>query len=320
MKRLAVVPLLTALLVLTAGFPALTQAQTLGADLKPTYLSSVPGLYVNGWPAFTLTYPKEWVEMPPIPAEVYRAGGTRPDLPPGVHLPIIGIGVIPNRLPLEEWAKALMPVWKQFATDIKVLYDKPSRLKDGAPAREVEFEYVLAWDPSLGRVENGPTRHTFILITKRESTLIFADLTDDREKIGEDLKKHAYSLAFQQSREEPVNVPPDVREFLVMCCADFVGGDVGSIMGHFSDRFFQWGTNKPMMEGWFRNDPSSPTQRGTMSCEVTVTVFGPQGERAYVDGFWLIKTKGDASAQKAPLNLRQIIKEQGQWKWYGNQK
>ena len=35
-----------------------------------------------------------------------------------------------------------MPVWVEIVTDIKVLSDKPSQLKDGTPAREVEVEWV----------------------------------------------------------------------------------------------------------------------------------------------------------------------------------
>jgi len=36
-----------------------------------------------------------------------------------------------------------------------------------------------------------------------------------------------------------------------------------------------------------------------------------------VDGFLLIKAKGDTSTLKIPLALQQIIKEHGQWKCSG---
>jgi len=52
------------------------------------------------------------------------------------------IVVGPSPLPLEDWAKIFMPVWAQVSTDIKVLSDKPSVLKDGTPAREVEVEGI----------------------------------------------------------------------------------------------------------------------------------------------------------------------------------
>jgi hypothetical protein len=78
--------------------------------------------------------------------------------------------------------------------------------------------------------------------------------------------------------------------------------------------------NKAFMEQFWRNDPASPIQRGTISCEATVTVFEAQGDKAYVDGFMLDKARGDANALKVPMVFQQIINEHGQWKWYGNQK
>ena len=51
-----------------------------------------------------------------------------------------------------------------------------------------------------------------------------------------------------------------------------------------------------------------------------MTVFEPRGDKAYVDGFCLSKAKSDANALKAPMIFQQIIKENGQWKWFGNQK
>ena len=156
-------------------------------------------------------------------------------------------------------------------------------------------------------------------MTKKGLVWVQITLIDDK-KIGEDLKKIAYSLAFQQGREEPVNVPSDVRAFLDMWCADAKSNDVKTIMGHFSDRFLFSGTNKAFMEQWLRNDPASPIQKDVISEEPTVTVFEPRGDKAYVDGFWLRKAKGDADAVKIPMFFQQIIKENGQWKWYGNQK
>jgi len=60
MKKLMVLSLIMAGMVLMAGFSTPTHAQTPANDLKPTFISPKPGLYVNGWPAFTVSYPKEW--------------------------------------------------------------------------------------------------------------------------------------------------------------------------------------------------------------------------------------------------------------------
>jgi hypothetical protein len=295
-----------AVMVLVA---ALAQAQSPANDLKPTFISPTPGLYVNGWPAFTVSYPKEWVEGV-WPGAVFRAGVPRPNLPPS---PVLTINVPLSPLPLEDWAKLFMPTFNNnidIATDFKVLSDKPSQLKDGTPAREVELGYVL---------KNGPNAKDFILMTKKDvAWWVTITLGADEGKLGEDLKNIAYSLTFQPGREKPVKVPPDVRAFLDMFCADFGSGDVNLAMAHFSDRYFEHGSTKARMEQWFRNDPHF--QRGYTSCEATVTVFEPRGDKAYVDGFFLIKAKGETSAVRVPMYFRQIINEHGQWKWYGTQK
>ena len=149
---------------------------------------------------------------------------------------------------------------------------------------------------------------------------ITAGLTADEGKLGKDVKRIAHSLTFLPGREEPVQVPPDVQAFLDMYGADVGSHDVKTIMAHFSDRFRLSGLGKAFFEQWFRNDPTSPVQRGVISWEPTVTVFEPRGDKAYVDGFWLYKAKGDATALKMPMMLQQIINEHGEWKWFGNQK
>jgi hypothetical protein len=207
----------------------------------------------------------------------------------------------------------------QYGTDFKILSDKPSRLKDGTPAREVEFEFVPKYDPNVGSLKNRPTLSFFAVMAKRELALVNVSFYDDK-KIGDDLKKIAYSLTFLQGREEPVNVPPDVRAFLTMYCADLGNHEVGTLMVHFSDRFLYSSANKALVEQYFRNDPTAPLHLDTVSCEPTVTVFEPQGDKAYVDGFFLFKAKGDANALKLPMEFMQIVNEHGQWMWYGNHK
>jgi len=58
MRKLIALSLLTVML-LAGGFLAPVHAQSPANDLKPTFISPTPGLYVNGWPAFTVSYPKE---------------------------------------------------------------------------------------------------------------------------------------------------------------------------------------------------------------------------------------------------------------------
>jgi hypothetical protein len=314
MRRLIAVSLLMALMLFTGGFSTLTHAQSPGIDLKPTFINPTPGLYVHGWPPFTVSYPKEWMEHVPGPFSVFRVGPPRPDLSSGKGFPGLTIGAAyANPLPLVDWAKVSMPYYVMFGSDIKVLSDAPSQLKDGTPAREIEIEYFLKNDPKVKLNE-------FMLITKKEWSWVWVVLIDDKGRIGEDLKKYAYSLTFLPGKDEPVKVPPDVRAFFDMWCADHTSHDVKAIMSHISDRFSHGGYGKAFTEQFFRNDPTSPANREYVSCEPTVTLFEPRGDRAYVDGFLVIKAKGDTNALKIPLAFQQIINEHGQWKWFGNQK
>ena len=139
---------------------------------------------------------------------------------------------------------------------------------------------------------------------------------------SENLKKIAYSLTFQQAREQPVKVPPDVRAFFDMWCTDAVSHDVKTVMAHFSGRFRYCGASKPMIEQFLRNDPLSPVRQSLISCKTTVTVFEPRGDRVYVAGFDLNvdKVKGETTTTKIPLFFQQLINEHGQWKWFGNQR
>jgi hypothetical protein len=202
----------------------------------------------------------------------------------------------------------------QFGKDFNVLYDRPYQLKDGTPAQEAEFEWILKVDP------NEPKLNTFMLAAKKDLTWILITLHDDQGKIGEDLKNIAYSLSFLQGREEPVKVPPDVQALLDKWCADILSGDAEKLMTNFSDQFLHNGMQKAFLDQWFRNNPVSPIQRGVTSCEGTVIVFEAQGDKAYVDGFFSTKGRDDAKPLKGPMNFQQIIKENGQWKWYGNHK
>jgi hypothetical protein len=266
-----------------------------------------------------VSYPKEWVEGPVAgPGAVFEAGVARPDLPTGFQN--LTILVFANPLPLEDWPGIFMPTWINMFTDIKVLSDKPSLLKDGTPAREVEVEFIPKFDP-LGRSQENPPRVSGLqLVTKKDATWVSVFLTDDKGKLGEDLKRVAYSLTFQPDREKPVSVPPDVRAFLDMHCTDNVSGDIKLILEHFSDRFRHSGWSKANFEQWLRNGPTSPIRQGVTSFEATATVFEPHGDKAYIDGFFLSKAKGDANAVKIQMSFQQIINEHGEWKWFGNQK
>jgi hypothetical protein len=62
MKKLIILIMIMALMLLAWISFALAQPQDPAKEGKPTFYRLTPGVYVNGWPRFIITYPKDWVE------------------------------------------------------------------------------------------------------------------------------------------------------------------------------------------------------------------------------------------------------------------
>ena len=181
-----------------------------------------------------------------------------------------------------------------------VVTDKPSHLQDGTPAREIETHYVA----------NGIPRNTLFLATKKgDDVIVHAEVTSFSGKVGEDLRAIPYSLRFQPDKDKPVNVPPDVQEFLDKHGNDIVSHDLARVMSNYSDRFLNSGMKKGEVERSWRWMIGS-----WMSGNGTITDFVPAGDRAYLAGF--VKT----NLGTFQISETSIIKENGEWKWYGNQR
>jgi hypothetical protein len=221
------------------------------------------------------------------------------------------VNAFPNPADIRGSARILEGFLKRMAKDVKVLYDKPSRLRDGTPAQEMEIEWART---------DGPTTNTFLLATKKEGMWIWISLQDDKGKMGEDLKAVAYSLKVPEGGDEAAALPPDVRTFIDNFWEDMGSGDTSRIMANFSDRYLNNGMKKAAFEQWLRYAPISPIQAGLTSFGITVTRFELQGDKAYLAGFGTAELLNGAPAPAAPISGSQIIKESGQWKWYGNQK
>jgi hypothetical protein len=257
---------------------------------------STPGLYVSGWPAFTLSYPADWVELPPQMRQVFRVAAPGP-----TQLPGLTISVFSSLLPLDNTPMLVVPAFERMGRDVKVLYKKPSQLKDGTPAFEAELEWVIS---------SGDKVNTLVFSTAKEDVWVLMTLSDVKGKIGEDLKGIAYSLKIKPGKEELIKVPDDVREFLQGFAKATEEHDMEKVMEYFSDRFLQYGMNKKGLE------PSvQAILMATTSLEPKVTGFELQGDKAYVTGFW------DGNFGKVSMaGISIMIKENGRWKWYGNQK
>jgi hypothetical protein len=192
-----------------------------------------------------------------------------------------------------------MMVLRTSATDVTVVRDKPSQLRDGSQAREVEITMVM----------NAVPRSEMVLATKKGDWWIQIGMGSHKGEIGEDLKAILYSLQFEPGKDEPVKVPPDVQEFFDRHNNDWISHDLTKFMTHYSDRYLNSGVRKGEMERYFRQFIGLVT-----SSEVSITEFVPEGDKAYLAGF----VSGNLG--RIPLQETSIIKENGEWKWYGNQR
>lgn len=149
---------------------------------------SAPGLYVNQWPAFSLTYPVHWQEKTPEPRFVFRAEASQ-------GTPSLRISVIPGMdIPLKFATSFYLPELEKVGRNITVISDKASVLEDGTPSREMEIE----WAPY-----GGPEQNTLFLTIEEDGAWIAVSLSDTKGAIGEDLRRIACSLKTRPPKEIP---------------------------------------------------------------------------------------------------------------------
>jgi hypothetical protein len=202
---------------------------------------------------------------------------------------------------LEVFKDKLADALRSIATNVTVISDNPSRLRDGAPAREVEIQMFL----------NGKLNNSMGLIAKKGDMWInMAIETYSGSRIGEDLKNILYSIVFEPDKDLPVKVPLDVQEFLDQWCSDVVSHDLTQVMNHYSDHFLRMGNKKKERELFWRLWIGKVS-----SCETGITDFIPSEDKAYLTGFW-----GGQWGRRHMLDGIAIIKENGKWKWFGDQK
>jgi ketosteroid isomerase-like protein len=294
---------LSVLCVLSAllwGGQVCAQAQ---GDLK-AMLNPPPGIYVNAWPGFTVSYPKEWVIQPIQGLPEFRVGAPRPPLPPS---PGLEVTVGPPSVPLDKEAGSLAAWFGQlpFAKDVKVVSDKPTQLKDGAPAQEVEIEWVFA--------QAGVKINSLFLVTRKDDVGIWVDIYHDQGKIADDLKSILYSLKLQPSTQGVVKAPPDVEQFLTDWGAAFGSRNVDRVMTYYADQYLHYGRNKQAMAQTWTQVFAVLGPKITF-CKASVAGFALDGDKAYVTGFHT-----DDYGKHPWASPEVLIKENGQWKWYGNQ-
>jgi hypothetical protein len=296
MKKPFVLFIMIALMALAGSVFLPSYAQAPAKDDTPTFYRLVPGTYVNGWPRFTVHYPKDWVERP-VNASIGQCFGASTPSGYGAGLAVY---VYPSSLPLEKLGEMVLPAFRNVFSDATVASDKPSQLRDGTPARELQIEMV----------SQGMPRWALLLAAKKDDLWVQVNVTSAKAQWGEDLKAVAYSLNLQPDVEKPVKVPVDVQELLDRHCSASVAHDLAKVMANYSDRYRNSGSRKGEREPFLRAFLGSTT-----SCEVVITDFIPAGDIAHLAG-----PVTHSPLAKAPLQETSIIKENGEWKWYGNQR
>jgi hypothetical protein len=294
--RKLITPFVMIVLALLAGsVMAPSYAQVPTKDDTPTFYRLTPGTYVNEWPRFTIHYPKDWVEGRLRFDSMFQIGAPGP----APRIPSLGVVVAGLGVPLDKFADFCVKFSNAFAKDVTLITDKPVRLRDGTPAQEIELQMVV----------NGRPVNTVYIAAKKDDVLIHVNVSSAVGKVGEDLKAILYSLEFQPGKDEVVKVPPDIQEFLNTYCTDILSHDVARVMTHYSDRYLNSGAKKGEWEQVWKQMIGKVT-----SVEVRITGFVPAGDRVYLAGFI------SSYWGKLPLKRTSIIKENGEWKWYGNQR
>jgi len=134
--------------------------------------------YVNAWWGFSLSYPADWVEWPPLkPAHVLSVG------PSGqAPYPRLTVSVCPLYLSSLEQSPTVFA--SLLGKKARILHGAPCCLQDGAPAREAE----LTWS------EDGTQVTALMVATLRGRTLITAALSHTSGPTEEEMKRILYSL------------------------------------------------------------------------------------------------------------------------------
>jgi hypothetical protein len=294
MKKLITLLLVMAVTLLVGSSFTVAQPQDTAKEEKPTFYQLTPGVYVNGWPRFTITYPKDWVERRPEPQAFFRVSAPGP-----VPYPAFAVAFSSAPVPLDKLAESLLSLNRRRATDVTILSDKSSQLRDGTTAREIEFQMVIG----------GAPWHTMSLTAKKGDLLIITAVESRTGRVGEDLREILYSRQYQPGTDEPVKVPADIQKFIDRWRNDVLSHDIAKIMTHYSDKFLNSGLRKGERELFWRQVIGS-----AMSFEVGITDLVIEGDKVHLAGI------GINYFGKAPLFETSIIKESGEWKWYGNQR
>jgi hypothetical protein len=138
--------------------------------------------YVHHSPTFRISYPKHYEVVKPELNEVFRANNSID------KVPILSVSVTdkPQGIPLQDIGeKFYTPELKKSGNSIKIISNTQTKLNDGIPANEVQFDWVTT--------DNFPVK-TLLLSTYRDNKLIYAAVHSLAHPSS--LREYLYSLRF----------------------------------------------------------------------------------------------------------------------------
>jgi len=139
-------------------------------------------VFTNKLPAFSITYPENFIELKPNPItkHVFVATILFCDL-------IITITRISLKRRLEDAAKKIVSRLRRFVKNIRIISNKPTTLRDGTPAYESIIEYEVVSKIKVKSI------HISVF---RDEKWIRVSLFARANYFNEDLKKIVHSLEF----------------------------------------------------------------------------------------------------------------------------
>jgi methyltransferase (TIGR00027 family) len=182
-------------------------------------------------------------------------------------------------------------------------------IKSDLGHRELTERYLVRSDGSVdGRM------HEFLRI-------VVAEIVPEKERAALKEKAGPEPAGKSPARSEAseVPVPPDIREFLDNYAADLAKHDMQKIMSHYSNRYVLDGRGRDETKRFWEFNSTRAPYRDLREARFFITSYEPRGDIAEINGYVKSNTGIDPLGADPDEPLL-IIKEDGSWRWYGNQK
>jgi len=139
--------------------------------------------YKHKSPAFSISYPKDWTQVTPVPTPVLKQVFL------ALAVPNYGLSISTSRkstgMVLENTSKKLIRYLNTIAKDIRLISSQQTKLRDGTPAYETVIEYLRM----------GVQKSKILCITVfSDDKVIRVIVSSGAYCYSDDLKKIAYSL------------------------------------------------------------------------------------------------------------------------------